>query len=59
MESYLSGEKNFVKHLIAPSEPTGGSINNLLLLPTINKEKCFAGTAILHHHLKCSFNFSH
>ncbi|MFK3705539.1 DUF5951 family protein [Klebsiella sp. NPDC088457] len=59
MESYLSGEKIFVKHQFADRCSTAVSINNLLLLPTINQEKCFAGSPILYHHLKCSFNFSH
>ena len=59
VESYLSGEKNFVKHQFARKGSTAASINNLLLLPTINKEKCFAGSLILYHYLKCSFNFSH
>ncbi|WP_416309023.1 DUF5951 family protein [Raoultella sp. Lac2] len=59
MGSYLSGEKNFVKHQFAGKCSTAASVNNLLLLTTINQEKCFAGSAILYHYLKCSFNFSH
>ncbi|WP_434643781.1 hypothetical protein ACMYSK_02400 [Klebsiella sp. I138] len=42
-----------------PKRSIAASINNLLLLPTIIKEKCFAGCAILYHYLKCSFNFAH
>ncbi|EPG3954163.1 DUF5951 family protein [Klebsiella oxytoca] len=59
MESYLSGEKTFVKHQFAFRRATGASINKLLLLATTYREKCFAGLAFLYHHLKCSFNFSH
>ncbi|WP_204370644.1 DUF5951 family protein, partial [Klebsiella oxytoca] len=59
VESYLSGEKTFVKHQFAFRRATGASINKLLLLATIYREKCFAGLAFLYHHLKCSFNFSH
>ncbi|HHS9832580.1 TPA: DUF5951 family protein [Klebsiella variicola subsp. variicola] len=35
MESYLSGEKSFVKHQFACSGATAASINNLLSFPTI------------------------
>ncbi|WP_221887618.1 DUF5951 family protein [Klebsiella sp. 2680] len=59
MESYLSGEKTFVKHQFTVRCLTGVSINNLSLLPTIYREKRFAGLPFLYHHLKCSFNFSH
>jgi hypothetical protein len=59
VEWYLSGEKTFVKHQFAFRRSTGVSINKLSSLPTIYREKCFAGLAFLYHHLKCSFNFSH
>ncbi|MFU0920998.1 DUF5951 family protein [Kluyvera sichuanensis] len=57
MESYLSGEKNFVKHQFWSCDATAYSINNLSPFQTNFKEKCFAGSGILHHHLKWSFNF--
>ncbi|WP_419772965.1 DUF5951 family protein [Kluyvera genomosp. 1] len=57
MESYLSGEKIFVKHQLPACDAFAYSINNLKRIPTKIKEKCFAGSAFLHHHLKCGFNF--
>ncbi|WP_204372848.1 DUF5951 family protein, partial [Klebsiella variicola] len=59
VESYLSGEKSFVKHQFACSGATAASINNLLSFPTIIQEKYFAGYPFLNHHLKCCFNISH
>ncbi|HHZ8700801.1 TPA: DUF5951 family protein [Klebsiella quasipneumoniae] len=59
MESYLSGEKSFVKHQFVRSGATAASINNLLSFPTIITEKYFAGYPFLDHHLKCCFNISH
>ncbi|HGO4173643.1 TPA: DUF5951 family protein, partial [Klebsiella pneumoniae] len=38
MESYLSGEKTFVKHQFACSGATAASIDNLLSFPTIITE---------------------
>ncbi|HFQ7673912.1 TPA: DUF5951 family protein [Klebsiella quasipneumoniae] len=38
MESYLSGEKSFVKHQFARSGATAASINNLLSFPTMITE---------------------
>ncbi|WP_393950230.1 DUF5951 family protein [Kluyvera intermedia] len=57
MESYLSGEKIFVKHQLSSRVAIAYSINNLSSFPTKIKEKCFAGSAFLHHHLKWSFIF--
>ncbi|HGK4675030.1 MULTISPECIES: DUF5951 family protein [Enterobacteriaceae] len=57
MESYLSGEKTFVKPQFTLCGAVAYSINNLSPLQTKIKEKCFAGTRFLPHHLKWSFNF--
>ncbi|WP_410331223.1 DUF5951 family protein [Klebsiella quasipneumoniae] len=38
MESYLSGEKSFVKHQFARSGATAAYINNLLSFPTMITE---------------------
>ncbi|HBW3972695.1 TPA: hypothetical protein ME292_000805 [Klebsiella pneumoniae] len=38
MESYLTGEKTFVKHQFACSGATAASIDNLLSFPTIITE---------------------
>ncbi|WP_416337378.1 DUF5951 family protein [Kluyvera ascorbata] len=57
MELYLSGEKTFVKHQFSSCDAIAYSINNLSPFPTKIKEKCFAGSAFLNHHLKWSFNF--
>ncbi|HGH5977083.1 TPA: DUF5951 family protein [Kluyvera georgiana] len=57
MESYLSGEKTFVKPQLPLCGAVAYSINNLSPFQTKIKEKCFAGSVILPHHLKWSFNF--